>query len=577
MAQRLLASIENILLLMHESSYNGIKNNRYSEIENDNDLRFENDIEDELEDESGIEREKDTEDRPGIEFEENIDIISESDDASKSTDNYQCEHLPPICIEIYCEKIFGIWKECQETLEQTNRLQDVFYMNPEQCELWRCYTDIILNDNIAVTNIYKLLLSIFAIQTIEAIGVQSGAFMIDADPGLKRVVSKIYSNIYLLHCIWHIGYNIKKQLAKLLGDHYTDFIKAFYHARNVLCKKTFKKYWKQLMIDFSKSTEYLLRQLDTRKTTWAKAFTGRVFTAEITFTQQSESINEEQFADRLATWHEKSLTYMIPSLHIDQMNETVMYYSKRVNFENLYNLTLEVVDNGLIEFEYDSRQICFDELLEGVDYSLIAKVWEFQSIEHKSNIGYNSEKAYFYISLIPKCWYKDEFMDTVVVNELFFRRKSLEKNSLIPSLPFFSDVADSWNIMLIEAPVQTVAKAIDRKQSIKGTLLGLARKCIEEAQCNKQIIEQELEDNQNIESNQNTESDQETESDQDTKNDQNIETIQLDIQNPFKYIEKGHPSKKHIKSAIEKPKKHTHTSSHTYRQCSICKNKKHDK
>ncbi|CAG8845397.1 749_t:CDS:1, partial [Racocetra persica] len=46
-----------------------------------------------------------------------IDIISESDDTSKNTDNYQHGHLPPICIEIYHGKTFGTWKEYQEILE----------------------------------------------------------------------------------------------------------------------------------------------------------------------------------------------------------------------------------------------------------------------------------------------------------------------------------------------------------------------------------------------------------------------------------------------------------------------------
>ncbi|CAG8808706.1 9788_t:CDS:2, partial [Racocetra fulgida] len=62
-------------------------------------------------------------------------------------------------------------------------------------------------------------------QTIKATGVQPGAFMIDADPGLESVVPEIYPDTYLLHCIWHIERNIEKQLAKLLGDHYADFIK----------------------------------------------------------------------------------------------------------------------------------------------------------------------------------------------------------------------------------------------------------------------------------------------------------------------------------------------------------------
>ncbi|CAG8760849.1 32358_t:CDS:2, partial [Racocetra persica] len=119
------------------------------------------------------------------------------------------------------------------------------------------------------------------------------------------------------------------------------------------------------MIDFPESTEYLLRQLDPRKTTWAKAFTSRVFTAGIMSTQQSESIN----GVIKRTINERT-SY---PLHTDQMNEAVMYRSKRVSFEDPYNLTLEVVNNRLIEFEYDFCQIQFDKLLEEVDYSLVAE------------------------------------------------------------------------------------------------------------------------------------------------------------------------------------------------------------
>ncbi|CAG8741125.1 29520_t:CDS:2, partial [Racocetra persica] len=345
-------------------------------------------------------------------------------------------------------------------------------------------------------------------QTIEATGVQPGAFMIDADLGLESVVSEIYPDTYLSIVFGTLGVILKSSLQSFL--------------------------------------------LDPRKTTWAKAFTGQVFKAEIMSTQRFESINEEQFAGWFAAWREKIVLYMTPSLHTDQMNEAVIYHSKRISFEDLYNLTLEVVDNRAIEFEYDFHQIQFDELLEGVDYSLVAE----------------SEKAYFHIFLIPRRWYKDEFIDAVVADELFVRKKSLEKNSLTPSLPSFPDVADLWNIMLIEPLVQTAAKVIGRKQSIKGTLLGLACKCVEvvnyddlndskilmeifkkwihtheKAQYDKRTIEQELNDDQIAENNQDIESDQDTASDQDTENDQDIGTIQLDVQDPFKYIGKGHPPK----------------------------------
>ncbi|CAG8702860.1 1104_t:CDS:2, partial [Ambispora leptoticha] len=713
--RRPLASIENILPLIHESSYDRIEN-KYGKIENNSDLGFEKKIE-------------------------------------ENTANYQCGHLPPICIEIYCEKAFGTWEECQEILEhythqnnfaikkkrvdnsldphqytwncersgkyisrktappkkqrnkgskrigcpflvnackskgpdnetiikltsmklehnhmlvsenanfatsyrklttemkelienyvlcdidvpsqvqllcvlfpeativdydvknyvykfrrthdiqgcdtaklfqhfekertknpdwnvqslidpETNRLQGVFYMTPEQRELWRRYADIILNNNTAATNAilpnetsesYRWVLQ----QTIEATRVQPSAFMIDADPGLESVVPEIYPDPTYSIVSGTLGVTLKSSLQSYL------------------------KYWKQLMIDFPESTEYLLRQLDSRKTTWAKAFTGQTVNKRtqlhILFNQIESHVAEEQFASRFVAWREKTTSYItlsvprqlfpeiynilqkyvtakILQLHIDQMNEAVMYHSKKVNFEDPYNLTLEVVDNGPIEFEYNFRQIRFDKLREGSNHSLVAEGWEVQSIEHKSNIGQNSEKAYFHISLILRRWYKDEFMDVVVVDEPFLRRNSLEMNSLTPSLPSFPDVADSWNIMLIEAPVQAAAKAIGHKQSIKGTLLGLARKYVEvvnyddlndskilmetfkewiriheEAQCSKQIIEQELDDNQIVESDQDTESNQDIESDQDTENDQDIETTRLDFQNPLQYIAK---------------------------------------
>ncbi|CAG8821651.1 1567_t:CDS:2, partial [Racocetra fulgida] len=81
-------------------------------------IEFEEDIDIVSESEPGTEHEKDTKDGPGIEFEEDIDIVSESDNASENTANYQHGHLPPIRIEIYCGKTFGTWEEYQETLER---------------------------------------------------------------------------------------------------------------------------------------------------------------------------------------------------------------------------------------------------------------------------------------------------------------------------------------------------------------------------------------------------------------------------------------------------------------------------
>ena len=43
----------------------------------------------------------------------------------------------------------------------TNRLERIFWMNPEQIDTWMCFSDIVLNDNTMKTNWYNMPLSLF--------------------------------------------------------------------------------------------------------------------------------------------------------------------------------------------------------------------------------------------------------------------------------------------------------------------------------------------------------------------------------------------------------------------------------
>ncbi|CAG8784944.1 10912_t:CDS:2, partial [Cetraspora pellucida] len=197
------------------------------------------------------------------------------------------------------------------------------------------------------------------------------------------------------------------------------------------------------------------------------------------------------------------------------------------------------VENVPIELEYDFYQIQLNELFEGINHSLVAEVWKVQSIEHKSSVGKHI------------------------------------------------------NTMFIEPPEQTAAKVIGQKQLTKGTLLGLAYKCVklvdyddsndfdslmkmfkewiykyEEIQCNKEInmppntrhdevlkYKQVTEDDQNLEQELIMEKDQFIERNQILENTQVYETTYLDVQNPLRHIEKERPTKKQIKLAIERNKK----------------------
>ncbi|CAG8683594.1 15627_t:CDS:2 [Cetraspora pellucida] len=218
------------------------------------------------------------------------------------------------------------------------------------------------------------------------------------------------------------------------------------------------------------------------------------------------------------------------------MNEAVLYNGKKVALDNLYNLTLDTVENGPIEVEYDLCQIRFEKLLERIDHSLIAEVWEVHSIENKLNIGQHivllkngfhlctcillfdseivcyhwfyvilqSEKGLFHISLIPNYWYKDD-VDSLVNNKPFVKaklNKHDDSTSNTLSIPSFSAVEESWNTIFIEPPEQAAAKVIvdydDPNDS--DVLMKMFKKWIykhEEVQCSKKINQlQNTEDDQ---------------------------------------------------------------------------------
>ncbi|CAG8616720.1 11522_t:CDS:2 [Scutellospora calospora] len=198
------------------------------------------------------------------------------------------------------------------------------------------------------------------------------------------------------------------------------------------------------------------------------------------FKRTKSRVVAECFVGQFTAWREKTTSYITPSIpgrlfpniysilqkyvmpkileiHIEQMDEAVMYYDKKVDFKDLENLILETVKNGPVELEYDFCQICLNELLKEIDHSLVIEVWEVRSIEHKSNVRQhvallkNGYHLCTCILLFNSGVYKDEMIDLLVINEPFVRGKSYEDEHLIQYILLFPD----------------------------GTLLGLTRKCVE--------------------------------------------------------------------------------------------------
>lgn len=204
-------------------------------------------------------------------------------------------------------------------LDQDNRLVRLLWMSPGQVDLWLKYYDVVVNDNTAKTNQYQMPLGIFVVidnkcktrlacqvlmsnETVDthvwilehvkkATGKAPIVMFTDGDPALDTAIPIVFPETYSAHCIFHIAQNLPKNLKAKLGNNWDNFIKNFYKCRNSLCEPLFKERWNKLLTDFPIAKDYLLRVLDPKCRSWARAYLHRVFTAGIESTSRVESYN----------------------------------------------------------------------------------------------------------------------------------------------------------------------------------------------------------------------------------------------------------------------------------------------
>jgi hypothetical protein len=75
----------------------------------------------------------------------------------------------------------------------------------------------------------------------EATGISPRVFITDSDPAVGGAVVTQFPDTFHIHCIWHIGQNLPKQLKGKLGSNFDDLMKDFYRARNSLTEKQFNE------------------------------------------------------------------------------------------------------------------------------------------------------------------------------------------------------------------------------------------------------------------------------------------------------------------------------------------------
>ena len=131
-------------------------------------------------------------------------------------------------------------------LDKNNRLTRLFWMTPDQVNLWLKYYDVMINDNTARTNQYQMPFGVFVIidnkgktrlicqvlasdetlethiwilECIRRATEQAPIVMFtDADPALDAAIPIVFPETYPAHCIFHIAQNLPKNLKAKLGE-----------------------------------------------------------------------------------------------------------------------------------------------------------------------------------------------------------------------------------------------------------------------------------------------------------------------------------------------------------------------
>src|SRR5437763_21712 len=153
---------------------------------------------------------------------------------------------------------------------EDNHLTGLFWMRPSQIDLWRRFHDVVINDNTAQTNRYRMYLSLTIVidnhacsrmvatavvadetkETYQWIlecllnatnGLVPRVLFTDADAGMIAAIHETLPSTKHNYCIWHIRKNLEKNLRGKLRNKYSDFMTAWNKCRNSFSENEFRK------------------------------------------------------------------------------------------------------------------------------------------------------------------------------------------------------------------------------------------------------------------------------------------------------------------------------------------------
>lgn len=204
----------------------------------------------------------------------------------------------------------------QLELDDEGRASLLCWMSPAQGRALRRYGDVLINDMTAGTNAYRWPLdthlvidssgksinvwyalsrseSAVAHESILRFGLEamerpSLLFFSDFDKGLDAAVKTVFPTTHHGLCLHHMGGNLTKNLAGLLGARFATFTTRFWQAQSSLSEPTFELLWSSLTIDFPAAASYLSDHLYPYRDRWAAAWMRTRFTAGVRTTARVE-------------------------------------------------------------------------------------------------------------------------------------------------------------------------------------------------------------------------------------------------------------------------------------------------
>ncbi|EXX68017.1 hypothetical protein RirG_108960 [Rhizophagus irregularis DAOM 197198w] len=386
-------------------------------------------------------------------------------------------------------------------------------MSPSQQELYRRFSDIVLNDKTCKTNKFNMYLSVFMVkdnygrfQNVANALVEdelSSTYLwilkclmkatdniipksiwTDFEPELINAISQVFPNTQHFLCLFHIWQNIIKHLKTPLGSNFNNFSKAFYSCKNSLSIEIFEQRWEFMIKTFPECQRYMIRTLYPVRMNWAKAYTPFQFNASIQSTQSVESFNEAidkrhkeeikycQLVDLKAKYTTiglphissqifssvdviivKFLTPLILSLQQFQISQSFTYEGQ-IAPEDL-NLQSNTLNDNFIEDVIDEPQTTLKSLLDGMDTSsIIVEVWKIRRIEGlscKENL----------VALFSDGTYICTCMETItkgIVCRHFWRVMLYSSNarfhiSLIPARWYKDEILMKLDVALENSPI----------------------------------------------------------------------------------------------------------------------------